>query len=61
MIGDSKPYRNECKNLTLHKKKCEFGKASVKFYGLVFSDKGIRIDPAKITAIQNIAELKTTG
>ncbi|XP_052806647.1 uncharacterized protein K02A2.6-like [Mya arenaria] len=53
--------RMQDKNLTLNKQKCEFGKTSVKFYGFVFSDKGISPDPAKITAVQNIAEPKTTG
>ena len=49
------------KNLTLNKQKCEFGKRFLKFYGYVFSDKGISPDPAKITAIKNVAEPKNAG
>ena len=40
-------------NLTLNKKKCEFNKPSVTFFGFVFSGKGIAPDPPKIEAIKN--------
>ena len=40
-------------NLTLNKKKCEFNKPSVTFFGFVFSGKGIASDPKKIEAIKN--------
>ena len=39
-------------NLTLNKKKCEFNKSSVTFFGFVFSGKGIAPDPKKVAAIK---------
>ena len=40
-------------NLTLNKKKCQFNKSSITFFGFVFSDKGIAPDPKKVEAINN--------
>ena len=40
-------------NLTLHKKKCEFNKPSISFFGFVFSGQGISPDPKKVEAIHN--------
>ena len=39
--------------LTANSKKCEFLKSNIKFYGLMFSDKGIAPDPDKIMALRN--------
>jgi hypothetical protein len=41
------------KNITLNKKKCEFNKVSLEFYGFVFSKNGISADPAKVEAIKS--------
>ena len=40
-------------NVTLNKKKCEFNKPSVTFFGFVFSGKGVAPDPKKVEAIKN--------
>ena len=51
--------------LTLKRKKCEFGKTSIKLFGLNFSDQGISPDPEKVEALQqlqapqNLAELRS--
>ena len=37
--------------LFLNKKKCEFNKNSLTFFGFVFLDKGISPDPKKVQAI----------
>jgi transposase InsO family protein len=37
--------------LTLNKKKCEFNKSSLSFFGFVFSSTGVSPDPAKVRAI----------
>ena len=42
--------------MTLNKDKCTFSSTEVKFLGQILSDKGIRSDPDKITAIQKIPE-----
>ena len=39
-------------NLTLNKKKCEFNKPSLTFFGFVFSSQGIAPDPRKVEAIK---------
>ena len=41
-------------NITLHKKKCEFNKSSITFFGFVFSGNGISPDPKKVEAIKNV-------
>ena len=52
-------------NLTLHKKKCEFNKSSISFFGFVFSANGISPDPRKIAAIDsatrptNVSEVRS--
>ena len=40
-------------NLTLNKKKCEFNKSALTFFGFVFSEKGIAPDPKKMEAVKN--------
>ena len=40
--------------LTLKRNKCEFGRTSVKFFGLIFSDQGISPDPEKVEALQQL-------
>ena len=37
--------------LTLKRNKCEFGRTSVKFFGLIFSDQGISPEPEKVKAL----------
>ena len=39
-------------NLTLSKKKCEFNKSSINFFGLIFSSDGIYPDPGKVTSLE---------
>jgi hypothetical protein len=41
-------------NLTLHKKKCEFNRSSITFFGFVFSSSGISPDPGKVDAIKRV-------
>ena len=43
--------------ITLHKKKCEFNKSSITFFGFVFSGNGISPDPKKVEAIKNVEPL----
>ena len=35
-------------NLTLNKRKCEFNKPSLSFFGFIFSKDGISQDPEKV-------------
>ena len=42
------------KNLTLNKKKCEFNKDKIEFYGHIFSSAGISASPQKVDAIKNM-------
>ena len=50
--------------MTLYTDKCEFSKTSLKFFGHLVDDSGIRADPDKTAAIaemkppQNITELR---
>ena len=44
--------------LTLNAEKCQFFQTEVKFLGQIIDDKGIRPDPGKIAAIQNVSEPK---
>jgi hypothetical protein len=52
-------------NLTLNLGKCEFGKSSVVYFGMTFSDKGMSADPKKVSAIKacqqpdSVAEVKS--
>ena len=48
-------------NLTLNKKKCEFNKKSITFFGFVFSEQGISPDPKKVDAIKNAKPPTTTS
>ena len=41
--------------LTLKRSKCEFGKRSINFFGLTFSDQGIGPDPEKVEALQHVS------
>ena len=40
--------------LTLNPEKCEFGKAEIKFWGLIISKDGVRPDPEKVHSLENI-------
>ena len=42
------------RNLTLNKRKCEFGKSTLKFFGLIFSDKGFSPDHEKLETIKSV-------
>ena len=42
-------------NLTLNATKCEFNKASLEFFGSIFSDGGMKPDPKKVEDVQNLA------
>ena len=42
-------------NLTLNATKCEFNKASLEFFGFIFSDCGMKPDPKKVEDDQNLA------
>ena len=52
-------------NLTMNKDKCEFNKSEIKFYGLIFTENGIKPDPEKVEALKQAepptskAELKS--
>ena len=52
-------------NITLNRKKCEFNCTELKFYGFIFSDKGMTADPAKVASIiqlekpTNVSEMKS--
>ena len=48
-------------NLTLHKKKCEFNKPSISFFGFVFSGQGISPDPKRVEAIYNASPPTTAS
>ena len=48
-------------NITLRREKCEFNRTELKFYGFVFSDKGMTADPEKIKAISNLEKPTTIG
>ncbi len=43
--------RQQQKNVTLNKEKCEFKKESVKFLGHVINKDGVSVDPEKSRAI----------
>ncbi|CAF1137532.1 unnamed protein product, partial [Brachionus calyciflorus] len=47
--------------LTVNEKKCEFGKTSLDFFGLKFSQKGISLDNRKFEAILNAKSPSTAG
>ena len=43
------------KNLTVNRKKCEFSKSSIGFFGHVFSSEGLSPSPDKVEALQDAA------
>lgn len=47
--------------LTLNRKKCEFNKFRLEFFGLIFSADGISADPKKVAAIQQASDPQDTG
>jgi glutathionyl-hydroquinone reductase len=47
--------------LTLNKKKCEFRKTSLQFFGLLFSCDGIAIADAKVKALREAKSPKATA
>lgn len=46
-------------NLTLNRKKCEFRKRRIEFFGFVFSDAGISVQESKIKAVKEAKPPKT--
>ena len=42
------------KGLTLNFEKCEFNLEEIKFFGVVLSGKGVRTDPEKVKAVENL-------
>ena len=52
-------------NITLNRKKCEFNCTELKFYGFIFSEKGMTADPEKVASIiqlekpTNVSEMKS--
>ena len=40
--------------LNLNKKKCAFGISEIKYVGHIFPDKGLRVDPAEVEAVQKM-------
>ena len=52
-------------HITLNRKKCEFNCTELKFYGFIFSDKGMTADPANVASIiqlekpTNVSEMKS--
>ncbi|KAK3743590.1 hypothetical protein QZH41_010231, partial [Actinostola sp. cb2023] len=43
-------------NVRLNRDKCSFSKNEIKFYGHIFSSEGIKPDPSKIEAINNMSQ-----
>ena len=39
--------------LTANVNKCEFFKTSIKFFGLIFNNRGVKPDPTKVDALRN--------
>ena len=54
-------WRIQRSGLTLNKEKCFFSLPEVKFLGQVIDSEGIRPDPAKVSAIQQVPEPKNIG
>jgi len=42
--------------ITLNPEKCKFGADSIKFWGLIISDKGIQPDPEKVEALKHMSK-----
>ena len=51
--------RRRDQNITLRCEKCELNCTELKFYGFVFSDKGMTADPEKIKGISNLEKPTT--
>ena len=49
------------RGLTLNRKKCEFSKSSLEFFGYRFSEKGMEVDPKKVDSISKIAPPENPG
>ena len=47
------------KGLTLNKKKCQYNKDSIEFYGFVFGKNGVSADQKKVEAIKNMSRPTT--
>ena len=45
--------RFKSKNLTLNRKKCEFNKSEIEFFGFIFNEHGVKPAPSKLSAVQN--------
>lgn len=54
-------HKLESASLTLNREKCQFSKTQVKFLGQVIDQAGIRPDPDKVAAIQNVPTPTTVG
>ena len=48
-------------HVTLNKEKCVFSTSSVKFLGHVIDQQGIKPDPEKVQAVQDMEELKSVS
>ena len=46
-------------NLTVNLEKCEFNQKSIKFFGLIFTEKGVSPDPEKVKALREAEPPKT--
>lgn len=46
------------RGLTLNKKKYNFNKPKLEFFGFIFSAGGVSLDPKKVTAIQEASDLQ---
>ena len=47
--------------MTLNREKCQFSQSQVKFLGQVVDQNGIRPDPEKVAAIQNVKSPSNVG
>ena len=49
------------KGLTVNKKKCQFNVNEIKFFGVILSKDGIKTDPEKVKAVQNLTQPNNIG
>ena len=47
--------------LFVKRKKCKFMRTELKFLGLIVSDEGIKVDPAKVAAVQDWPRPRNVG
>ena len=47
--------------LTLNKQKCELNKREIKFFGHIFSEHGVSVDPARVEIIRNLEPPTSAG